>query len=390
MRLVFCLAALSGVGLTLGQREFARRPEPASKVTPVNAAGRSASVQEVPVPDDPLCARCTIASTAVIRIRGHVDAGRLNSAPNFVASDSRGRIWVAPIMQPPLIFDSAGRFMRALGPSGAGRSSFGGVSFMGQVPGDSMLVVDGLNRRAVTVSPTLAVTRVISAPFSSCSGVAVARWPDRVVCNAVVPTEQSIGLPLHLVSMASDSMRVLRSFGPEDGQLLPGKSSRLSGRLADDHHGFVWMAETHQYRLTKWSPDGALSLTLRRAPEWFKGLNEHGLGGPTAPPDPSISGLWVDGDGFVWVVISRASSGWRSGWPAEAQRTREIRSTEIRRERMFESVVEVIDPRHGRIVARTILDAWVVGVFGDGRVATYRNTGESGSLSIQRLSLVRQ
>jgi hypothetical protein len=189
--------------------------------------------------------------------------------------------------------------------------------------------------------------------------------------NGIVSTGASVGWPLHLLSLEQQTATVLRSFGPDDGQLLPNTQLEKTQLLTESQGGRAWSADIVRYRLSLWTRDGTLSQSLERHPTWFSGVSPYGIGTPTTPPPPAITAIQEDGSGRLWVFIQVAGPRWRSAWPQIGRGTHEVASRTIAFEKLFRTIVEVIDPKEGRVVARRSFDDWFVAGLPTGRSAIY-------------------
>jgi hypothetical protein len=149
----------------------------------------------------------------------------------------------------------------------------------------------------------------------------------------------------------SSSARVVRSFGPSWS--LPDFRTMAATMRAPSASG-IWTASLEQYRIEHWSPQGQLQRVLERTPAWPPRATE-GLGTPTIEPPNSIQAITEDSAGRLWVFISVAAPTWREGWPANIRG--EMSMSSIALEKMLRTLVEVIDPVAGRVVARRQLNS---------------------------------
>jgi hypothetical protein len=156
-----------------------------------------------------------------------------------------------------------------------------------------------------------------------------------------------IGYPLHLVGRDGS---VLRSFGSRDGALYPGSGS-MERRIAisgDDH---VWAASPWEFRIERWNRDGSLDKVLRRPVIYAEGGEED-----DSAPAPSVVALHQDVDGLLWIYILVADPRWRDqlGDALGAHGERPLVGS---RHLYRDTIIEVVDPETGDLLARTRMDA---------------------------------
>ena len=334
-------------------------------LAPQPLRGQDAPTQTVP--DAVSCDACAITVRQLVRLGAEDGDGSLSGFPTAVRADSRGRYWVLEWRRPPRLFDANGRFMRNVGRIGQGPGEFVFAFDAGQVAGDSILVIDAAARRATVFSPDLRPRRYVSLRTQLFS-TTVVRWPDRVMTNTR-PTSREGGWPLSVTSFAGSDIAVVTSFGPDDSPSRPG--AMPTHRLAKTGDGRIWAADVQQYRLVEWAGDGDRVATLERNPDWFDGKVSGGLGTSTSPPPPAIQAIDVDDNGRIWVFVAVAADTWREAWPGRARARREVRAQDMAYEKLYRTMVEVIDPTEGRVITRRTIDQWVIAALPGRRIAAY-------------------
>ena len=204
---------------------------------------------------------------------------------------------------------------------------------------------------------------------------AVLRWPDAVLASGVIPTRAAIGWPLHRVSFAADATEILESTGPGNGDVAAGMALSHLLYVSAAPGGGAWTADLLRYRLTRWTAAGTRGAVLERAPSWFAGPSRMTLGGPDAPPPPSIAAVQEDSLGRLWVFTNVPAPGWRDAWASVSRGAREVETTQIAVEELYRTMIEVIDPRAGRVVFRRVSDDWIVAALPGVRSVAYRVDG---------------
>lgn len=200
------------------------------------------------------------------------------------------------------------------------------------------------------------------------------RWPDSVVVRGDIQTGEKSGWPLHMMSFARAEAIVLTSGGSTNrGQSIETDRAKL----ASQGPGQVWTFHS-PYVLRRWDNNLRVAQTLEREPGWWRDP-ETGLpyGIPhRSPPASSVAAVAVDSVGLIWVFIHVAAPNWREGWADVPPGASEIPAKLVRRERLFNSIVEVIDPGTMRVVTRSRLPHYVLQAFSDRTVAVYAPTPE--------------
>ncbi|MGH7470688.1 MAG: hypothetical protein ACRENP_22295 [Longimicrobiales bacterium] len=338
------------------------------------------------IADELSCARCTISLRRIATVGANDGPGTLRG-PSRIKLDGAGRYWVIHPPDMSLVFDSTGKLFNTPFRMGLGPNEFASSALPIPLPGDSTLAIDLSAGRATVLSPDLRAVRTIPIQQPIGSSI-VLRWPDLVVINGYVASRSGRVEPLSTVTFAGGTVRMVRSFGKHPGEELPQIwEVRASLVRARDQ---VWEVPNTRYRLTLWDTTGAIVRVLERRPSWFSEPTTQS-GGPDRPPGPVVSGLAMDEQGLLWVVINVAAPTWRDAWPKISAGTREVPSDAIQREKMYRTIIEVIDPRSARVVARTSLDDYVVAAF-PGRKAAIYYTDADGTphFSIVQLSLERR
>ena len=353
-------------------------------------AGTAVS-QETPVvkiPDQPQCRTCEIRLGRSFALEALDDSA--DGFPAGVRIDARGRFWVLRREDVPLVFDSSGRFLRAIGRHGRGPGEYLFPTEILAVPPDTVLVLDGDLRRATVLDRSFRVVRMLALPMHF-RGPIVLSWPRRVVGSGAVSTADEAGRPLHELSFASSSKAVVtRSFGADVGARQVYWVSTTFHSLTVPENGAFWAGWMFGYQLTQFAVDGRPLRVLTRQPEWFKESSQGGFGTPSTPPPSFLVGLEEDRQGRLWTFVRVPSKSWKAAWPALPPGTREVSARSIAVEKLYDTIVEVVDPRAGRVIARRTFDGYFVGALPGLRGATYEVSEDGqGRISIVTFALVR-
>ncbi len=330
------------------------------------------SVQAQPstvIPDAVSCAACTIVTRTVVSL-GSVDGPGALSGPSSVMADSRGRYWVFSYGDLPMMFGADGRYLQVVGTKGEGPGEFQGAAGAFPIPGDSVVVLDGRNRRATIFGPDLKLGRMIRMEGNLAPDVVVRRWPDTVIAGGRIPTREAMHIPLHTASFTGSLTQMLRGFGGADSsEARSGNPAELVRPLSHAASGGAWAGELGRYRLTLWSAAGTKVRTIERKPSWFVPSNDLFMGNPTIPPPATMKGIREEpSSGLLWVFIAVPAATWQDAWPSRIGREIGIRSIAV--EKLTDTRIEVLDPSTGRLVAVGSIPG-IASLLRDGRAAVY-------------------
>jgi hypothetical protein len=272
-----------------------------------------------------------------------------------------------------------------LGPSGAGPGEYLVGSPVNPLPGDSTLVFDFGNRRAVVVGPDFVPARYIIVPFPVGAAV-VLDWPTEVVVLANISGVETVGRPLHLIDLSGSVSTVIRSF---DTSNRPGGNVYSGSHgLSESSEGYVWALDRSTYRLNLWDADeGRAVRSWRRDAGWFQ--QERPFVTSTAreaAEDPA---------GRLWVAVTTPRPGaeelmrgalnrlYPAGLPNEPF---EVASEDLPPTLdRYRTTVEVLDMVQSRVYARTVLDEYLIGLLAGNRAAAY----SEDALGVPRISVIQ-
>lgn len=353
-----------------------------------SASGTLQSQQVRVITDDVSCRTCRIEIGARTPLHAPAQA-LLNSPPNAAVSDAGGQIWLVPDEGPPVIFAAGGAFVSVVGRQGSGPGEFSVPIGLLRV-GDSVVVFDAGTSRASVLDKGIRLTRSVNLTATVSPGVAI-RWPENVVFTGFQPTPESAGWPLHAVTLAGRDQRLRFSFGPDEGQVAYGREVLLSLLFANSRGEHYWSADRYQYRLIRWNSSHERRGTIVRQSKWFPTSDRTGMGNATTPPPPAISAIHEDASGLIWVFARVASPTWSQAWTNVQRDGREILYRSIAVEKLFRTVIEVIDPARGRVVTRAELPYLVTHVLSDTLALAFHN-GEGTDepvVSVVRFDLQR-
>lgn len=323
------------------------------------------------VPSDPACPTCRIMLEPVATLGRSGDPAL--SRLTRVAVDSRGRFYAAPTYNRGEIamYDAGGRFVRRFGRAGRGPGEFGAHIHMLQVgPGDSIHVFEG--PRHTVLAPALA---------SFVSARLLPLQPDelaflgggRMVAHQMLIGRGGVGPLLHVIDPAG---RITRSFAGTERR-DPAKLYQGMRNVAPAPGNRIWSAHVGSYRAELWGPDGSNPLTVVRSANWFRPWAHEVRGSAAGLERPRIADLAEDRQGRLWVSILVRDPKHR---PASG--AREVPLTEFDANREFDTILEVLDPRTGRLLAHRRFGQSISEFIGDGSLLTTRREDAEGNIVI--------
>ncbi len=264
--------------------------------------------------------------------------------PATVALDSRGRFYVASARQDGriLVFDRSGRFLESIGRKGSRPGEFEGIVHLQVSRGDTLHVFEAGNQRHTVLSPSRRLVRTSRVPGRVYG--ALVEGNGSVLVQSPVPTPARVGLPVHLIGKDGE---ILRSFAGGRGAYdreNPDHHFRPLARAGRDH---LWLAHLNRYEVELWDVEGRLLRTLVRDAAWFRPWDRPAPGAPfAARPKPAIVSIREDPQGRLWIVASVADTNWKKGRVGHGGGRPVEEMT-----RRFDTVVEVIDPETGHLLA---------------------------------------
>ena len=301
------------------------------------------------------CQGCTISLRKEATIGDSLDPVLLDWATNL-RRDPRGRFFATVYPgHEVLVFDSLGGYVRAIGRRGQGPGEFSGANHV-RVGPDGLIYIFETNRRVTIYDSDLRLQRTMIMPAGA--SIALPRVGGQMLIStaspAVVPRSRGgptpfvpqSSMPVRLVS--SDTVTI-RGFGRAQGDTSP-RCPRCTARALGMGHdpAIVWVGHFNRYQIEKWDTAGRHHLTLRRTVPWFPSWGVDSTR-PIAAREPQLIGIEEDATGLVWLFflvpdLAAGGAGRLSGRGG-------ISELVARTHRTLDTVVEIIDPRTGSLVA---------------------------------------
>lgn len=369
----------------------------------------------------PTCSKCRIAVVDSVRL-GAPDDKLIPVRPPGFLRDSRGRNYLTFNGwgdQPILKYDSAGRFVGRVGAKGRGPGEYEMTQWVLLGPADSVFVFSSYGHAAQVFTDSSKYARVFSLD---------AIQPIEVSANGTVFGQRTRSWPpgdnaLHVLvfnreGVLQDSIPV---FSPHNGgtaTMSSGKESfKVAMRVETLAHvassGALWTYAQGNYRLEQHDTNGVARklfgvrvagepAPLMTATEidsaakekrYITSFNRVTSKNVSRKLNPR---MWVDTDsaGLLWVSRQIPAPSWDTVTTKGSPPNHEAPSEELIppdvEDRLYHTIVEVIDPRVGRLLARHEFPFRGVRVRGGyiGRVTA--NDDGYYMPSVYSLALVRQ
>lgn len=284
------------------------------------------------------------------------------------------------------LFSPAGRFERRVGRAGGALGEYGEIAWLTEGHDGLTHVLDYRSRRR-TVYDAAFRTATTSFPMPSVNEALF--LPDgRMLASGSIATTAATGLPLHIIG---GDGAIERSFGSDSLAFRRGSASLALYRfLVPAKDGDFWIAPMLNYSVQHWSRELRLISTLRRSVDWFPPRDpDEPFGHPDRDrPPTTMRGIWVDPSGLLWANIGVPSRDWKPRQLATNAPVGEGRSvTQLESSKLFDTMVEVIDPRSQTVLASTRFRG-MMGPISRSRLQWIMREGLDGGITIDVVELL--
>jgi hypothetical protein len=124
----------------------------------------------------------------------------------------------------------------------------------------------------------------------------------------------------------------------------------LNRRMSAAGSSTFWATRSNEYRVELWDADGRHRRTLVGERSWFKPRTTSIWGVRDTPPSTTMGVAEVDDDGLLWLNMSVAAENWRDALGGEDDM--EGNAVLIPGKLYKRTIIEVIDPVEGKLLAR--------------------------------------
>ena len=347
---------------------------------PAALAGQDRTVLEF----DP-CAGCKIEVSKDIVLGS--DGESLLGGVAQVARLHDGRIAVVfdPVDYEFTVFSADGSKWTRVGRKGEGPGEYGWIQSL-LARGDRLHLFDPVRARHTVLDRDFAVIRTDGMMRGQAMPGAVLD-DSTYLMNGTLRTPERVGYALHVVVGGS----VARSFDePPGGVGLRRSDVHLRRSLAVGRDGSVWSAHRSRYRIDSWDPaTGSRLRTLVRSAEWFPAHDGDDLpDDPARPPKPVVMKIREDREGLLWVLIHVADARWGEAL-AKNPESGEHQLDYEKLNTAFDTVLEVVDVKRGRVLASTRVDAFLRDLVGDGWAMAYGPPHKEAGIQVLQMWRLR-
>jgi hypothetical protein len=306
-----------------------------------------------------LCRGCDLRIEHEVRLGSSEGSGAIAATDVIVRHPHTGYYYVSHDADPGTlaVFDPQGRIARYVGRSGRGPGEF--LSVIDLVATTSeVYAVDRRNGRIVALSVADSVLRMVPlvAPPRPAGTAALPR-SGYFVLAAHITSRDLFGYAIHTFD---GSGHRLASFDTASGtSLLPTDTERLNRRLTNDGED-VWAAHVHQYVLQKWTSGGRLLRSYVRDVDWFKSWQQRPRLTPQGGRISEVMDVRFEAEErLLWVLVQvpDASRDWARGLIRDQGRDGRWYYGAGDLNRIYDTVIEVIDPDSGLVLASVQVDA---------------------------------
>lgn len=319
------------------------------------------------VADEVTCTACEISADTIVAIAGSLEAPFTQSTRLAYLPGGHGYA-AGPLADPGVValFDTAGHYRRSIFRAGGGPGELNQAHLLVGEAGGRVDAID-YDGRVVRFDPATDTTYDYRLPTRLLPTVVVLGPRNRLLAFSLNP--------LYATGMLLDSaFQPVGTFGDSGWANRQGEvaitPARLESRIGggNDRY-FVQAANRYLLRVRLWDSLGAPVADLVRDAPWFPPYDEQAYQDSAAyfpsqvRPRPDVIGTWIDEEGMIWIAVRVADANWKQLDPVvPGQSLMTISSSGVpvppdrEWDRFLDTVIEVIDPRSRRVVARTRFD----------------------------------
>ncbi len=271
----------------------------------------------------------------------------------------------------PARFDAQGRHLNDLGSWGRRAEGFDRPLFARFGPGDSIWIFDA-NRRVLIFDTEGQYVRSFTLSANPWDAVIL---PDGSVLVSTASSGDSVALRhLDPEGRLRRAFRAGNRVDPGLRQLIPGRDGRIWAVLMQ-----------RQWRVEQWDTAGAFVRAIDRSPEWYPVYQQYRGPQLDAAPLPTLVDGWEDEAGRLWIMGKMADPNWRDGLLPGGIGDGAPAVIIADPDRLYDTMLEVIDPATGAVLAATRLDPSFTMVLEPGVIGRMVARGQG----VQQVELMR-
>lgn len=314
-------------------------------------SGAALSAQEI-VPLREGCPACAVSVERLVTLGGE-DEGFVGEPLAFSRlTDGRWLVSSTSAAEYVSVFRSDGEFIERVGGPGEGPGEFQHASAIITVPGDSVLVYDGFQRRVTWLDPALDVVRTEPMPPNLYPTYVLRRGDGAYIVAGSAPEPERAAFPLHIVIDG----RINRSIGAASREYRRGDRAKRVRVPALSADGAFYLAHMVRYRVERWDSAGNRLRVWERDVEWFEPHDGPVYGRREIAPKPLIVGLAEDAEGRIWVALRVPDEAWREALEFKAGDSGQEGWWPSSPDAYWDTLLEVIEPNSGIVLASVRMD----------------------------------
>lgn len=330
------------------------------------------------------CERCRIDIQWQVDLEGPEPPGVLDF-PSAIATWQGGFVLAFHTARSEVhLYSGEGRHSRSYGREGGGPGEYVWITALLSQPQEELDIFDARGPRQTRLNREGDV--IFTRNIDSRRVVDVLAHPDGgLIVNSVFRTPEAAGFPLVHLDPEGHVARAIRP----DELLRDDLTLYLWRNLApsETRHGY-WAAHNRQYVVDFYPFDGDLRHRLVRVAEWFPPRITRNEVTPEFGPPPSLRAVSEDANGLLWTAVIVPQPNWRDG-VREARRSEGGYLTHAvdTYSQVWDTVVEVIDPAEGTVLARWQLDELALDYVDAGQLALWYDDPETGAVYVKIVGL---
>jgi hypothetical protein len=290
------------------------------------------------------CPRCRIVVDTVVILGDPDGPGMIEDDFTPTAVDGLGRYYLLSNGGSSIkVFAPDGMYLHTLGGRGEGPGEFQLVRRIHIDADDRLFTTDRLLGRISIFASTGTLERTVTVPEPLLGFTVFPIRGDSILVGGHSFTPALIGYSTHILS--PEGTRI-RSFGEPTYPLRPSSDEFYHHRaIAPADLDQLWIAGWERYQIELWSLDGTRLHVWHRDADWFHRADPATDG--RTPPRPSLTSLYEDSSGRLWLHMRVAAEDWLDG------------------PERFDTVIEVLDPEAGEVLASLRLSGRTHELFGN-------------------------
>ena len=264
------------------------------------------------------------------------------------------------------VFSRDGNFLRTVGRIGEGPGEYKKIYHLWVSPGDTLHVIDASNSRRTLLTPDFETVEVARLPGRGRYHGYFGLSTGEAVLAAIAPDSAGDVRLLHRLDQSGS--RSL-SFGPPLGEADYSNTGPtvFARKFTETENGELLVVPGNEFVIESYSPTGTLTRVYEFTGREFLDLIP---GGGVFPGYlPRIQDVWIDDEEYLWVMMRVGDVDWEEGVERVGVGFGRRPSVTLSDHNLFwDTVIEVVDLKRGRTVARERFETSLVRFLGNNEV----------------------